>query len=106
MGKGLPQPNERVRFSPPIGLKRAKAQEGKIVDWTPFRVDFGIWRYYAFQAQRIVWNHGRKSIRIVYYRRNTRHDRWRFASQTTVNSSAQVIKAICRDILKKRSWRG
>jgi hypothetical protein len=85
-------------------MKDAKPMSGKIVGSTQWRLFDGKrvnWGQYAFCAQRIVWDNGWKSVRIAYYRRNTKRDKWRFASQTTVNSTAQIIGAICRDILKK-----
>src|SRR5713101_8187957 len=100
MGKDNPKPRERVIFRPPLSMKKAKPISGKIVDSTPWRLASGDWGQYKFQAQRIVWDHGWKSVRIVYYRRNTPRDSWRFASQTTVNTTLRTIKAICRDILK------
>ncbi len=100
MGKDKPQPRERVIFRPPIGMKKANRMSGKIVDWTPWRLFSGKWGQYLFQAQLIMWDEGWKGVRIVYYRRNTSRGRWQFASQTTVHSTAQIIKTICRDILK------
>jgi hypothetical protein len=100
MGKDKPSPRERVVFRPPLGMKKAKRISGKIVGWTPWRLAPGDWGQYVFQAQRIKWDHGWESVRIVYYRRNRPRGRWQFASQTTVNSTVRTIKAICRDILK------
>jgi hypothetical protein len=89
MGKDNPRPRERVTFKPPK-MEGAERISGRIVDWTPFRKWSGkTWGQYRFQAQRIKWDHGWESVRIVYYRRNTPHDRWRFASQMTVNSTQE-----------------
>jgi hypothetical protein len=99
----FPKPRRRVTFKPPKSKKGAKVSSGTIVDGTPWRLDSGKWGQYVFQAQRISWDDGWESVRLVYYRRNSPRDHWQFASQTTVNCALPTIKRICRDILKK-TW--
>ncbi len=99
-----PTPRRHVKMNPPRTMAGAQPSEGKITDCTPWRYQTSRkgWGQYAFQAQRIEWDAGYPEVRLVYYRRNSAKDSWRFASQTTIMSAPAIIATVCRDVLAKK----
>jgi hypothetical protein len=62
------------------------------------------WGDYSFASQLIRWDNGTHTIRLAYYRRRTGEDHWEFASQMTVNSDPETIKALLERTLEQSSW--
>jgi hypothetical protein len=62
------------------------------------------WGDYSFCSQLIRWDDGNHSIRLGYYRRRAGEDWWEFASQTTVVSEWDTIKALLEATLAKKNW--
>jgi hypothetical protein len=107
-----------VKYEPPLTLQRggvAKALIGEIVDevWAdesqrdPPAHDHDkpdCWGDYAFCSQLIKWQDGTYSIRLAYYRRACKSERWRFASQTTVEYWPSIIKLLLEPTLAKKEW--
>lgn len=62
------------------------------------------WGDYSFCAQLIKWDENGYSIRLAYYRRRAGEDHWKYASQMTVCSDWQTIKALIEKTLDKQSW--
>jgi len=62
------------------------------------------WGDYSFCGQLIAWADGTHSIRLAYYRRRCGEDAWEYASQTTVNSEWEIIKALLAKTLAMTTW--
>jgi hypothetical protein len=62
------------------------------------------WGDYAFCAQLIEWDFGRRSIRLAYYRRRCGEARWQYASQMTVDAYPQTLKVLLEKTLAKSDW--
>jgi len=107
--------NKPVIFKPPKDVPNGKPRKGKIVDevWAE-SPEFGnahsqghaadCWGDYAFCAQLIAWSTGGHSIRFAYYRRSCGSDKWKCASQTTVEANPSEIKSLCEKTLAKTAW--
>lgn len=111
------QIGKSVRFSAPkdVGKKGGGASVGKIIDeiWVdpdlnesprhpaPCPDSPNCWGDYSFCAQLIEWSDADRShsIRLAYFRRRCGEDHWEFASQMTVNSDVETIKALCERTL-------
>jgi len=104
-----------VTFKPPRNVPNGQRRKGKIIDeaWADNRrFDDrhneghvpNCWGDYAFCAQLIEWESGMRSIRLAYYRRSCGSERWLFASQTTVESNPDDIKALCERTLSRSEW--
>jgi len=107
----------RVRYGRPKDVQQAggKAASGTIIDevWADPEInkkpsrpgrDSNDWGDYSFCSQLIKWDDGWYSIRLAYYRRRCGEDRWRFASQMTVSSEWDTIKALLEKTLAKENW--
>jgi hypothetical protein len=97
-----------VTFGPPGDVRRngGRGIRGIVKDevWVTDRTAPGTWGEYAFFAQWIHWDSGRRSIRLGYYRRRVGERHWEFGSQTTISSNAETIKDLLKATLAKRDW--
>jgi hypothetical protein len=105
-----------------VGVGRGFGRKGKIVDevwvdpWldeTPVHPpgctgipdgDGQCWGDYAFCAQLIEWDYGKRSIRLAYYRRRCGELNWQYASQMTVDFYPETIKVLLENTLAKSDW--
>jgi hypothetical protein len=105
----------KVTFGPPETMPDAPNREGEIVDevWADEAQRDPVahnhdnphcWGHYAFCSQLIRWGDGTYSIRLAYYRRPCKGGRWRFASQTTVETWPSTIKLLLERTLEKKEW--
>jgi len=75
-----------------------------LVTRTPgFQVLFGALLGQA-PSQLIQWSDGHYTIRLVYFRRRCGEDVWEYGSQTTLNASPEIIKALFEKTLEADSW--
>lgn len=109
-----------VKFGAPgdVKGKGGRGVEGKIVDevWLdkvlnnssphsqPCRQGPHCWGDYSFCAQLIEWGDKTRDIRLAYYRRPCGENSWEYASQMTVTSAPQTIKALLEKTLAKSAW--
>jgi hypothetical protein len=113
-----------VRYGPPgdIQSKGGVGRAGKIVDevWVEPKLDETsvhpagctgapkgdgqCWGDYAFCAQLIEWDFGRRSIRLAYYRRRCGESTWMYASQMTVDAYPDTMKSLLEKALSKSDW--
>lgn len=107
----------RVQFTVPkdVKLRGDGVDYGEIVDevWADPDINKSSprkherendWGDYSFCAQLIKWDEEEYSIRLAYYRRRAGEDFWEFASQMSVNSNWQTIKALLEKTLAKKQW--
>jgi hypothetical protein len=62
------------------------------------------WGDYAFCAQLIEWDYGRRSIRLAYYRRRCGENTWMYASQMTVDAYPATMRSLLEKTLAKSEW--
>lgn len=115
------QIGKSVHFGVPKNLRGVStAKKGRIIDeiWADPKInksphrkakDKNDWGDYSFCAQLIEWDGNQKkeySIRFAYFRRaaGKKNVKWRFASQTTVNSNYRIIKKLLERTLLKKEW--
>jgi len=107
-----------VNFGPPQDVlqKGGSGGAGTIIDevWADQAINTApvheqlcgnwCWGDYSFCSQMIEWDDGRRMIRLAYYRRRCGEDFWTFASQMTVTSEPETIKALLDRTLSRRNW--
>jgi len=99
---------QRVHFGPPGDVKKkgGGGTSGTILDevWT-LGAKEASWDSYCFFSQRIKWDYdGSYTIRLGYYRRRRGEKHWEFGSQTTVNSTPKIVRALLTRTLAKKAW--
>ncbi len=108
---------DSVRFKPPMSLRDRGAGDrvGKIIDevWADEgqrdppkheHSDPNCWGDYAFCAQLVEWIDDDRTIRLAYYRLPCGGSRWRFASQTSIETHPEIIGALFKRTLAKVDW--
>ncbi len=59
---------------------------------------------FSFGAQRIRWKDGTYDVRLIYYVRRCRSNRWWGPVQNSPSSSPRTIERLMRRTLARRRW--